>query len=55
VFEEPVARPYQERCLAQGLIVNAVDDHTVRLAPPLVITADEIDRAGAALQRAQQS
>jgi acetylornithine/N-succinyldiaminopimelate aminotransferase len=54
VFEEPVARAYQERCLAEGLIVNAVDDHTVRLAPPLVISAQEIDRAGEALKRAQK-
>ena len=35
--------------------MNAVDDHTVRLAPPLVITAEEIDRAGATLKRAQQA
>lgn len=53
VFQQPVARDFQQRCLDQGLIVNAVDETTVRLAPPLIITAEEIDRAGAAMQRAQ--
>jgi len=25
--------------------VNAVDDHSIRLVPPLIITASQIDRA----------
>ena len=54
VFDQPVAREFQSRCLAEGVIVNATDDVTVRLAPPLVITADEIDRAGEAMRRAQR-
>ena len=53
VLEQPVAKDFQSRCLAEGVIVNAVDDETVRLVPPLVISADEIDRAVAAMQRAQ--
>ena len=44
-FAEPRAKPLQQACLERGLIVNAVDDHTVRLVPPLVITAQQIDRA----------
>jgi acetylornithine/N-succinyldiaminopimelate aminotransferase len=55
VFEEPVAREFQARCLETGVIVNAVDDQTVRLVPPLVISADEIDRAIAAMKRAQEA
>jgi acetylornithine/succinyldiaminopimelate/putrescine aminotransferase len=33
--------------------VNAVDDYTLRLVPPLVIDPDEIDRAVAGIKRAQ--
>jgi predicted acetylornithine/succinylornithine family transaminase len=51
-FEEPKAKPFQQSCLEAGLIVNAVDDHSVRLVPPLIITADQIDRAHAMMQKA---
>ena len=44
-FEEPKAKAFQNACLEGGLIVNAVDDHSIRLVPPLIITAREIDRA----------
>ena len=51
-FEEPKAKPFQQACLEAGLIVNAVDDHSVRLVPPLIISADQIDRAHAVMQKA---
>jgi acetylornithine/N-succinyldiaminopimelate aminotransferase len=51
-FAEPRAKPLQQACLEAGLIVNAVDDNTVRLVPPLIITAAEIDRAQAVLREA---
>jgi acetylornithine/N-succinyldiaminopimelate aminotransferase len=44
-FEEPKAKPFQQSCLEAGLIVNAVDDHSIRLVPPLIVTAAQIDRA----------
>ena len=53
VFERPVAREFQARCLAEGVIVNATDDVTVRLVPPLVISAAEIDEAVTRMKRAQ--
>jgi acetylornithine aminotransferase/acetylornithine/N-succinyldiaminopimelate aminotransferase len=53
VFDEPGARELQSRCLDEGVIVNATDDQTIRLVPPLVITAEEVDRAVAAMKRAQ--
>ena len=53
VFEQPVAREFQTRCLAEGVIVNATDDSTVRMVPPLVISAAEIDEAVARMKRAQ--
>ena len=52
VFEQPVAREFQSRCLAEGVLVNATDDSTVRLVPPLVISADEIDQAVERMRRA---
>ena len=32
-------------CLENGLIVNAVNASTIRLAPPLTVTVDEIEEA----------
>ncbi|TME42494.1 MAG: acetylornithine transaminase [Chloroflexi bacterium] len=51
-FEEARAKPFQQACLEAGLIVNAVDDHSVRLVPPLIISAKEIDRAHAIMRKA---
>ena len=51
-FEEPKAKPFQNACLEAGLVVNAVDDHSVRLVPPLVIAAEEIERANDVMARA---
>ena len=50
-FAEPKAKPFQQACLESGLVVNAVDDHTVRLVPPLVISASDIDRAQAVMHK----
>ncbi|HEV2140858.1 MAG TPA: acetylornithine transaminase [Candidatus Dormibacteraeota bacterium] len=44
-FEEPKAKRFQNACLDAGLVVNAVDDNSVRLVPPLINTAEEIERA----------
>ena len=44
-FEEARAKPFQQACLDAGVVVNAVDDHTVRFVPPLIIGPQEIDRA----------
>jgi acetylornithine/N-succinyldiaminopimelate aminotransferase len=51
-FDEPKAKPFQNACLESGLIVNAVDDHSVRLVPPLIITAQQIDRAHELMRKA---
>jgi len=51
-FDEPKAKPFQNACLESGLIVNAVDDHTVRLVPSLIITAKQIDRAHELMRKA---
>ncbi|MGH7911123.1 MAG: acetylornithine transaminase [Candidatus Dormibacteraceae bacterium] len=53
-FEAPVAKDFEHQCLDLGLLINATDEHTIRFAPPLVITAGEIDRAGATMRQAQR-
>ena len=50
-FEEAKAKPFQNACLDAGLIVNAVDDHSVRLVPPLIVTAAEIERAHTVMEK----
>src|SRR5712671_3690886 len=49
-FDEPKAKPFQQACLDAGVLVNAVDDHTVRFVPPLIISPDQIEHAHATMQ-----
>ena len=51
-LEEPSAKKFQQSCLDAGLIVNAVDDNTVRLVPPLIISAEHIERAHSVMWQA---
>jgi acetylornithine/N-succinyldiaminopimelate aminotransferase len=39
---QPVARVLERECLDAGVIVNALNDTTLRLVPPLVISSGEI-------------
>lgn len=45
VLSEPRAKLIQERCLANGLVVNAINDTTFRFLPPLNINTAEVDEA----------
>jgi predicted acetylornithine/succinylornithine family transaminase len=49
-FAEPRAKAFQQACLDARLVVNAVDDNTIRFVPPLIITPDQIDRAQKVMQ-----
>ena len=51
-FAEPRAKAFQLACLDARLVVNAVDDSSIRLVPPLIITAEQIDRAQKTMQEA---
>src|SRR6202521_4181033 len=53
-FAEPRAKAFQQSCLDAGLIVNAVDDNSIRLVPPLIISAAQIDQAQSTMQKANQ-
>ncbi|HXU99380.1 MAG TPA: aminotransferase class III-fold pyridoxal phosphate-dependent enzyme, partial [Caulobacteraceae bacterium] len=37
------ARAYCQALQGRGLLCKETHDHTIRIAPPLVITADQID------------
>ena len=50
-FAEPHAKAFQQSCLDAGLIINAVDENSIRLVPPLIISAAEIDRAQATMHK----
>jgi ornithine--oxo-acid transaminase len=38
-------RPYCERLMAQGILCKDTHEHTIRFAPPLIITPDQVDWA----------
>jgi acetylornithine/succinyldiaminopimelate/putrescine aminotransferase len=44
-LEAAVAKDVTARALAAGLVVNAVTDKAVRLAPPLLVSSAEIEEA----------
>jgi len=46
------AAPVVEACLSRGLLVNAVRPKTLRFAPPLVVSAAEVDEALGVLDEA---
>jgi ornithine--oxo-acid transaminase len=46
-----LARPYCERLKDLGVLCKETHDHVIRIAPPLVITREEIDWAFAQFQR----
>lgn len=49
---EPVAGAVVSHAMREGLIVNAANDHTIRIAPPLIIGDAEIDEFEARFARA---
>lgn len=48
-FERPIARRVRADAQAAGLLVNAIGEHVVRLAPPLVASRGDVDDAMAIL------
>src|SRR5439155_23414174 len=51
-FHEPVAKRAKADAEAAGLLVNAIGEHVLRLAPPLVVSAQECNEAVALLAKA---
>ncbi|HUP85066.1 MAG TPA: acetylornithine transaminase [Acidimicrobiales bacterium] len=52
---EPVAKDVATRALDAGLVVNAVTENALRLAPSLLVSDDEIDEAVALLEKVLSS
>lgn len=44
-LNEPIAREVVQKCFDKKLILNATDEYTLRLVPPLIITQREAARA----------
>ena len=51
---EPKARSVQDRCFANGLVLNAIGDHIFRFLPPLNITTADVDEAIVKLRKSMQ-
>jgi acetylornithine/N-succinyldiaminopimelate aminotransferase len=45
VLEQPVAKAVELSCRASGVLVNAIGDTVIRLAPPLTLTTEQAERA----------
>jgi len=40
----PIAKKVASSMLEAGVIVNAANDKTIRIAPPLIVTAAQVDK-----------
>ena len=49
-LKHPCSHAVMNYCLEHGLIVNAVAPNALRFAPPLIITAQDVDQALAILK-----
>ncbi|MBK6762031.1 MAG: acetylornithine transaminase [Micrococcales bacterium] len=45
VLDQPDAKAVEATCRDHGVLVNAIGEHVIRLAPPLVLTEEQADRA----------
>jgi acetylornithine aminotransferase len=52
VLTHPVAKSVEVHCRRAGVLVNAIGEHIIRLAPPLILTAEQADLACAVLGEA---
>jgi acetylornithine/N-succinyldiaminopimelate aminotransferase len=52
VLQRADAKKVEIRCREDGVIVNAIGEHVIRLAPPLVLTDEQADTACAVLGEA---
>ncbi|MFA5140116.1 MAG: ornithine--oxo-acid transaminase [Elusimicrobiota bacterium] len=53
-FNEPIAKPFCKKLMAHGLLAKDTHAVTVRFAPPLIITKEQVDEAFEIIQSALQ-
>lgn len=46
-FEEPKAKAFQSKALELGVLVNATDDNSIRMVPPLILQPEHVEEASA--------
>jgi ornithine--oxo-acid transaminase len=51
-FKEPLAKAFCKKLKEEGLLAKDTHDVTVRFAPPLIITQDQIDEAASSIAAA---
>lgn len=51
-FDAPIARDVELACLEHGVLVNAINETTLRLVPPLVIDAMTVEEGVARMKKA---
>ena len=52
VLERPIAKQVELSCRDNGVLVNAIGDTVIRLAPPLILTAEQATCACTVLAQA---
>jgi len=45
VLDKPIAKDIVKKCFEKKLIINATDDFTLRLVPPLIVSEDQVIQA----------
>ncbi len=48
-LHQPLAKEIQEKCMAAGLLINAIGDTTLRFLPPLTVSQEELQQGLAIL------
>jgi acetylornithine/N-succinyldiaminopimelate aminotransferase len=48
-MHKPLAKEIQEKCVAEGLLINAIGDTTLRFLPPLNVSQEELQQGLAVL------
>lgn len=45
ILKKPIARDVVRECFERKLIINATDEHTLRLLPPLIVSPEQVQHA----------
>lgn len=54
-FAEPRAKAFQSKALELGVLVNATDDSSIRMVPPLILQPEHVEEAAAKFKEALEA